>query len=189
MQLNDYVPLAVRTESKIDHVVFDVVQLHQLMTMSIRVTELMDLIKKNIYYGKEINAVKWREKLIDIKIASNAMAMMNINSLPIPILDLNTRLFHCAIGIFTEAGEMFSALHDPAFLNARGKVDVINFKEELGDVEWYQAIAYDALGVSAEDNLQNNIEKLTARYPNKFESSRAINRDLETERDILEGKS
>jgi NTP pyrophosphatase (non-canonical NTP hydrolase) len=42
-------------------------------------------------------------------------------------------------------------------------------------------------------NIQNsfdiNIAKLKARYGEKFSSERAINRDLETERNILEGKN
>jgi hypothetical protein len=38
------------------------------------------------------------------------------------------------------------------------------------------------------DILDKNIAKLKARYGEKFSSERAINRDLETERTILEGK-
>jgi len=38
------------------------------------------------------------------------------------------------------------------------------------------------------DILDKNIAKLKARYGDKFSSDRAINRDLETERTILEGK-
>ena len=33
-----------------------------------------------------------------------------------------------------------------------------------------------------------NIKKLQARYPEKFTSEKALNRDLETERKILEGE-
>jgi hypothetical protein len=36
------------------------------------------------------------------------------------------------------------------------------------------------------DILDKNINKLKARYGEKFSSERAINRDLETEREILE---
>ena len=42
--------------------------------------------------------------------------------------------------------------------------------------------------VSIDDILEKNILKLKARYVNKFSSDKAINRDLETERKILEGK-
>jgi NTP pyrophosphatase (non-canonical NTP hydrolase) len=40
-----------------------------------------------------------------------------------------------------------------------------------------------------DDILDKNIAKLKARYGDKFSSDKAINRDLETERKILEGKS
>lgn len=42
--------------------------------------------------------------------------------------------------------------------------------------------------IPLEVSLARNIEKLRARYPEKFNSSNAINRDLKKERKILEGK-
>jgi hypothetical protein len=42
--------------------------------------------------------------------------------------------------------------------------------------------------LNIEEVWEKNIEKLRARYGEKFSSERAINRDLETERTILEGK-
>jgi len=179
MRLNDYVPLAVRTESRIDNVVFDFRQMSQLFEIVKHSTELMDLVKKNVFYGKPINQEKWYRNLHEIVSQANNLGFEQPNNNPVPIRTLDPRLFHSAIGIFTEAGEMFAALSHHA-------VDKVNFREELGDVEWYQAIAYDALGFSAEQNLQNNIDKLTARYPNKFDQVAAIERNLEAERAILE---
>lgn len=42
--------------------------------------------------------------------------------------------------------------------------------------------------INIEESFDINISKLKARYGEKFSSERAINRDLETERNILEGK-
>ena len=42
--------------------------------------------------------------------------------------------------------------------------------------------------IDIEKSFDVNIDKLKARYGDKFLSDRAINRDLETERNILEGK-
>lgn len=42
--------------------------------------------------------------------------------------------------------------------------------------------------LNMEEVWERNIAKLKARYGDKFSSERAINRDLETERNILEGK-
>ena len=49
----------------------------------------------------------------------------------------------------------------------------------------YYCHQYDT---NVSDILDKNIAKLKARYGEKFSSERAINRDLETERTILEGK-
>lgn len=46
----------------------------------------------------------------------------------------------------------------------------------------------DVYGLKIEDVWDKNIAKLKARYGDKFTSERAINRDLETEKAILESK-
>jgi hypothetical protein len=44
-------------------------------------------------------------------------------------------------------------------------------------------------GMNPHEYLQRNIDKLRARYGDKFSNDRANNRDLDTERTILEGKN
>ena len=58
--------------------------------------------------------------------------------------------------------------------------------EECGDLMWYMSVALDALGYDYKQVMDRNIEKLSARYKNGFTKEAAVNRDLETERDILE---
>lgn len=41
--------------------------------------------------------------------------------------------------------------------------------------------------IDLEEAMERNIAKLRARYPEKFDTEKAINRDLKTERKILEG--
>lgn len=43
------------------------------------------------------------------------------------------------------------------------------------------------LGVSMEEAMARNVEKLRVRYPEKFDAARAVHRDLEREREALEG--
>lgn len=94
------------------------------------------------------------------------------------------RLLHAAMGMATEAGEFVDALKKHIFY---GKpLDVVNLKEELGDHLWYVAIACDVLDVTLDDVMTRNIEKLRQRYPGKFTSDAALNRDLPAERKILE---
>ncbi len=95
----------------------------------------------------------------------------------------NARLLHGAIGLCTEVGEFQDALKKNVYY---GKdLDLVNLKEELGDVMWYLAILCDELGTTFEEVQEVNIAKLKARYPDKFDFDKALNRDLETEREIL----
>jgi NTP pyrophosphatase (non-canonical NTP hydrolase) len=94
------------------------------------------------------------------------------------------RLLHAGMGLCTEAGEFLDMLKKHIFYGK--KLDFPNAVEELGDVEWYAGIAIDVLRTTFNEVLTINIDKLKARYPEKFTEHHAINRDLETERAILE---
>ncbi len=94
------------------------------------------------------------------------------------------RLLHAGIGLATETGEFLDALKKSVFYGK--ELDKVNLKEELGDMLWYMAIAMDELDTDFETEMNRNIEKLTARYPEKFTKEKAEIRDLEKEREILE---
>jgi peptidoglycan hydrolase CwlO-like protein len=66
-------------------------------------------------------------------------------------------------------------------------LDAVHFQEEVGDSNWYNGIAAAALGKTVTEIEQQNIDKLTARYPEKFTTFLAENRDLAAERKALEG--
>lgn len=94
------------------------------------------------------------------------------------------RLFHYFVGVGTEAGELLDAIKKSIVY---GKpLDKVNLKEEIGDVFWYLARACDYLGFTFEEVMDVNINKLKARYGEKFTEDAAINRDLEKERQVLE---
>lgn len=93
---------------------------------------------------------------------------------------------HMVMGISTEAGELLDA-YKKHF--AYGKeLDVVNVGEEIADIMWYVSNLCRIKGINLEEMLQRNIDKLKARYPNKFSQEKALNRNLDKERDILEGK-
>lgn len=94
------------------------------------------------------------------------------------------RLLHAALGLSTEAGELLDVLKKNIFYGKT--IDYVNVKEELGDLLWYVAIALDALDLDPSEVMITNINKLRTRYPEKFTSSKAIERDLESERKVLE---
>ncbi len=98
----------------------------------------------------------------------------------------NIRLLHGGIGLATEAGEFLDALKKHIYY---GKdLDRINLAEELGDLFWYCAIIADELDVPFAKIMEKNISKLKARYGEKFSEEKADNRDLKTERKILENQ-
>ena len=94
--------------------------------------------------------------------------------------DRNIRLIHGAFGLQTESAELKKHIF-------YGKpLDVVNLKEETQDILWYISIIMDELDFTYEEAMETNIKKLKARYPEKFTEDKAINRNLEVERKILE---
>jgi len=94
------------------------------------------------------------------------------------------RLLHGSCGIATEAGELLDALKKHIFYGR--EIDTVNIVEEIGDLMWYSAIILDELGVAFEDVMEKNINKLKARYGEKFSETSATVRNLDKERKILE---
>jgi NTP pyrophosphatase (non-canonical NTP hydrolase) len=94
------------------------------------------------------------------------------------------RLLHASMGICTEAGELQDQLKKHIFYDK--ELDTVNLAEELGDLFFYSAVMLDELGLSFEEVMKNNIEKLRARYGEKFSKNKALKRDLKKERKILE---
>lgn len=98
----------------------------------------------------------------------------------------NTRILHAAIGCVTESGELLDALKKQMFYGR--ELDLTNVKEECGDLLWYLAIMFDELGTDFETESNRVINKLKARFPEKFTEDKAFNRDLITEREVLENE-
>jgi hypothetical protein len=124
------------------------------------------------------NGMEMDEKQPDEAYANleGELAGMNLSN-------INIRLLHAALGCFTESAELIEPLQAQY---VTGVLDKVNFGEEVGDIEWYQAIGFDESGVSEAECREKNIAKLRKRYPNKFDAVDAVNRDLNAERAILE---
>ena len=97
----------------------------------------------------------------------------------------NIRLLHAGMGMCTESAEFVDMMKKHIFY---GKpLDKVNLREEIGDLLWYIGLAVDVLGTTIDEVMTINIDKLKARYPENFTEHHAENRDLVTERKILEG--
>jgi NTP pyrophosphatase (non-canonical NTP hydrolase) len=95
-----------------------------------------------------------------------------------------SRLLHAGLGLATEAGEFLDPIKKALYY---GKpIDAVNLREEIGDLLWYIAIACDALNTTIDAEMVRNINKLKARYPEKFDEVRAVERNLDVERSVLE---
>lgn len=99
--------------------------------------------------------------------------------------EINERALHAAIGLCTESGELIDALKKSMFYGR--ELDLVNVKEEAGDILWYLAILFDEIGTDFETEMERVINKLKTRFPEKFTEEAAYTRDLEKERSVLEG--
>jgi NTP pyrophosphatase (non-canonical NTP hydrolase) len=91
---------------------------------------------------------------------------------------------HMSLGMVTETGELSDCFKKNLAYNK--PLDWIHIQEELGDLLWYISGFCNINGLNIENILDINIKKLTARYPDRFTSENAINRNLDKEREILE---
>lgn len=84
-------------------------------------------------------------------------------------------LLNAVMGLNGEAGEVIDLVKKAIFQGH--DLDKERMVEELGDVAWYLAVCCEALGVSLEEVMERNIDKLKARYPEGFDKARSVNRE------------
>ena len=184
MNLNEFTENAIKTESLIDKVKVREDILESALYAFFYSSEILDALKKNVFYNKPINIDNMAACGSILKKVGEYLEnpeLWEVNNLK--ELKINPRIFHAIIGIMTESGELGSLLMKTLSGN---ELDTINMLEEFGDISWYKAIAYDETKTNPEMVLEAVINKLRDRYPNKFTSDAAINRDLDKERNTLE---
>ena len=119
-------------------------------------------------------------------------------------------MFHAAMGAVTESAELIDVFKK--FIAYKRRIDLVNADEEIGDLLWYvmlfavgRAEQVRTVGIFNSDGekvydpdphftgadmlrriMSQNIAKLKARYPDKFDDVRANHRDLFEERKVLE---
>ena len=76
------------------------------------------------------------------------------------------RLLTAAVGMSAEAGEFTEVVKKMVFQGKPVNEDnLFHLKRELGDIMWYVAQACIGLGVSLEEVIEMNVDKLVSRYP------------------------
>jgi hypothetical protein len=85
-------------------------------------------------------------------------------------------LWHAVTGIVTEAGELMDAVKKHMIYNQ--PLDLGNFEEELGDLEFYMEQARQNVGITRQTVLHGNNEKLAVRYADyEYTDDAAATRD------------
>jgi NTP pyrophosphatase (non-canonical NTP hydrolase) len=72
-------------------------------------------------------------------------------------------MIQLALGLAGEAGEIMGAVKKYIVYNQ--KLDYENVKEELGDIEFFMEGLRQAIGITREECLASNTQKLALRYP------------------------
>ncbi len=84
------------------------------------------------------------------------------------------QLIHAALGVAGEAGELVDAIKKHVIY---GKpLDVANVLEEVGDTMFYLVALLNTLGITAESVINENVNKLTKRYPTTYTNKDALER-------------
>lgn len=178
MDNHTYLKESERTEKKLPEGVTIERRLLTAMILGINAAEqagmLFDDVKKHLIYEADpSNALQ--ELMAGVTTQEDDAMVLNQDK---------AEVLHAAMGVLTESMELATALFSHAL--ADGELDVPNIVEEIGDIDFYTAMLMRQLGITREQTNQVNIDKLKARYPDKFDGEKAINRDLDKERQILE---
>jgi len=204
LNFKDYQSRALLTESKPATLNFGEIGLHIMLNMAENAASIMNLAKRTIFYGKPMEGDKLRDLSENLAGYGRLIHEMsdhlatpndfnNFNSLPpeaanIKPENVDLRLLHAALGIFTESGEAIELVRKQL---EGHPFDTVGWGEEIGgDISWYQALGHDAAGTDEDVEREKNIRKLELRNKGKvFNAEATVNRDTEAERAILEGKA
>lgn len=177
---------ALSTESVVPEIRANRLQFLAALRVFVAASQVLDQFKRNFYYGEKgvFDTTKLSHYLNEIHQASFELDVNHITYEPsYEVIPVDTRIAHGIIGMATEVGELIENLE--AWIKT-GEADWVNLAEEIGDVNFYEAILTDAAGTTIDRCNEAVIEKLRKRYPNGFSAQRAAQRDLDVERQALE---
>lgn len=122
-----------------------------------------------------------REVILD----KQKVMVENLKSHIYNIDDVSSDLLHGSIGIVTEAAEIQDAIKKCIFYGK--ELDTINLCEEIGDCLFYLELLCQSLNTTLTKEMDRNQQKLAVRYKDGFSKKAATTRDLESEREVLNG--
>jgi len=171
--LNEYQELAARTCTDLGSKKLN--NLHMKMGLITELAEAIDVYKKKIAYKKDIDYVNLQEELIGDTFFY-AVNYCRFNDIELPKLKENIQ----STDDFDDI-DYVMWLFELTELSIKPKKNIQEIIKTIYIISVY-------LNFDFYQSLTNNINKLMVRYPEKFDTDKAINRDLETERKRLEDK-
>lgn len=193
MNFREYVQNAIRTESKFNVMTKDTVSpflndrlLHASIWMQ---TELWEIFEALFIKWKDwwVDLINVREELWDV-LWYFAILCDNLNYFDFEF-DTNISIKLPSVNDYVyEINDLTINILDSVkkSLFYKKELNIELLKERLSKVFNLTKSVITFLWWDIEKTAIINIEKLRARYPEKFTSENAINRDLKTERNILE---
>lgn len=179
MKWKEYKKLSKKTLSTEFHCKgSDKLMLHAVMGILTEIDELLEnhsSVIDEVNRVEEIGDIAWYMAIIgreyNLEIPDNVTTSLSDNDVVITIIKNSLKLL--------------DILKKKIFYNRPINTELfVQYSKEIFSL----IIAYANIhGVDIESGFDTNIAKLKSRYGSKFTSERAINRNLETERAILEG--
>lgn len=158
--------------------------------------ELVDAIKKHVFYGKPLDVVNIKEELGDL---------LWYIAIPVRIFDLyldltqkNSNIYirkksnlvkqkEGLISYFLQFNEYIAKLQGVIINFSNNPTRTLHFSY-FEDVIQEINLICEIYNLDLSEIMDININKLKARFPLNFTNEHALNRDLEKERAILEGE-
>ena len=89
----------------------------------------------------------------------------------VQLTPLQASILHMAVGVSGEAGELLDAIKKHAVYQKQ--LDFDNVREEVGDILFYLTGLLNELGLTINECMEANVEKLSKRYPEKMYTNAA----------------
>lgn len=89
----------------------------------------------------------------------------------VQLTPLQASMLHMAVGVSGESGELLDAVKKHCVYQK--PLDFDNVKEEAGDILFYLTGLLNDMGITLNECIEANREKLSKRYPNKCYSNAA----------------
>ena len=181
MEYKEYLGLSEKTLSKNFYINEDSnAALTDTITDIVKLGDQLDLMKKIIYYGKDIKPKRYSGLPGFIRHTYNSIVGKKYKYATTAEQQV---VLHAAIGMVTESIEILKEVSEA--IQEDREFNKVNLFEESGDIEWYQAIFGREFNFDLSHIWETNINKLKARYGEKFSSEKALNRDIANETEVL----